>query len=91
MAAHAEAERMDKKSNSGDDEADAADDAIQHLRAILCEVSKERAKEVLEAASGSIERAVEIYFQQQQQGLQRQQFVVETSDDDIIKIAEILN
>ena len=39
--------------------------AIHHLRAILCEVSNQRASELLEAASGSIERAVEIHFQQQ--------------------------
>ena len=42
------------------------DDDVANVRAI-CEVSNERARELMEAASGSLERAVEIHLQQQPQ------------------------
>ena len=58
------------------------DDAISHLRAILCEVSNQRASELLEAASGSIERAVEIHFQQQQVPREQGAAAAAGGDDD---------
>lgn len=44
-----------------------ADEKVSTLRSICSGITAERASELLEAANGSLERAVEIFFHQQQQ------------------------
>jgi UBA-like domain len=42
------------------------DEDVANLQSI-CEISKDRANELITAARGSLERAIDIYFQQRQQ------------------------